>query len=82
MTKRKVLIIGGAGFIGLGITRYLGENRNYDITILGIQRGKRLLSKNLRETPLKKDDVLLVRGSVENFFRMKEVEQVFMLTEE
>tara|TARA_Y100000590_G_C15747715_1_gene1022840 strand:- start:6140 stop:7174 length:1035 start_codon:yes stop_codon:yes gene_type:complete len=36
MTKRKVLIIGGAGFIGLGITRYLGENRNYDITIADV----------------------------------------------
>ena len=32
MTK-KVLILGGAGFIGLGIARFLGETRDYDITI-------------------------------------------------
>ena len=73
----------GEGSPLIGVTTLdRGINRNYDITILGIQRGKKLLSKNLRETPLKKDDVLLVRGSVENFFRMKEVEQVFMLTDE
>ena len=57
-------------------------SQNYDVTILGIQRDKKILSKNLRETPLKKGDILLVRGSVENFFRMKEVEQVYMLTDE
>jgi len=34
--KKKVLILGGAGFIGLGIARYLGANRNYDITIADI----------------------------------------------
>ena len=56
--------------------------QNYDVTILGIQRNKKLLSTNLRETPLEKGDILLVRGSVENFFRMKEVEQVYMLTDE
>jgi len=57
-------------------------SQNYDVTILGIQRDKKLLSTNLRETPLEKGDILLVRGSVENFFRMKEVEQVYMLTDE
>jgi len=34
--KKKVLILGGAGFIGLGIAKYLGENRNYEITIADI----------------------------------------------
>ena len=34
--KKKVLILGGAGFIGLGIARFLGENRDYDITIADI----------------------------------------------
>ena len=29
--KKKVLILGGAGFIGLGIARFLGENKDYDI---------------------------------------------------
>ena len=31
--SKKVLILGGAGFIGLGIARFLGENRDHDITI-------------------------------------------------
>lgn len=30
---KKVLLIGGAGFIGYNITKYLAENRNYAITI-------------------------------------------------
>jgi len=57
-------------------------SQNYDVTILGIQRNEKLLSTNLRETPLEAGDILLVRGSVENFFSMKEVEQVYMLTDE
>jgi nucleoside-diphosphate-sugar epimerase len=31
--KKKVLIIGGAGFVGLNIAKYLSENRDYEITI-------------------------------------------------
>ena len=57
-------------------------SQNYDVTILGIQRNKKIFSTNLRETPLEAGDIILVRGSVENFFRMKEVEQVYMLTDE
>jgi nucleoside-diphosphate-sugar epimerase len=34
--KKKVLVLGGAGFIGLGIARFIGENRDYDITIADI----------------------------------------------
>jgi len=34
--KKKVLILGGAGFIGLGITEFLGRNREYEITIADI----------------------------------------------
>lgn len=30
---KKVLILGGAGFIGYNIVRYLAENRDYDLTI-------------------------------------------------
>ena len=32
-TKRSVLILGGAGFIGYGITRYLAEHRDYHLTV-------------------------------------------------
>ena len=38
---KKVLITGGAGFIGLNIARYLIKNRNYEITIAdNLSRGK------------------------------------------
>ncbi|RQO67584.1 hypothetical protein DBR43_23975 [Pedobacter sp. KBW06] len=30
---KKVLLIGGAGFIGFNITKFLAENRNYEITV-------------------------------------------------
>ena len=36
MKKKKVLILGGAGFIGLEIANFLGTNREYDITIADI----------------------------------------------
>jgi len=36
MTKKKILILGGSGFIGFGITKFLKENRDYDITIADI----------------------------------------------
>ena len=31
--NKKVLLLGGAGFIGYNIARYLSENRNYELTI-------------------------------------------------
>lgn len=31
--QKKVLLLGGAGFIGLNISKYLAQNRNYDLTI-------------------------------------------------
>ena len=36
MKKKKVLILGGAGFIGLGISEFLGKNRDCEITIADI----------------------------------------------
>jgi len=36
MKKKKVLILGGSGFIGFGIVKYLVINRNYEITIADI----------------------------------------------
>ena len=57
-------------------------NRNYDITVLDIIREGKVISKNIRNTIIHPDDVLFVRGSLENFLRMKEVEKVTMLTDE
>ncbi len=39
--RKNVLVLGGAGFIGLNITQYLAENRDYDLTIAdNFARGK------------------------------------------
>ncbi len=57
-------------------------NRNYDITVLDIIRQGKVISKNIRNTIIHPDDVLFVRGSLENFLRMKEVEKITMLTDE
>ena len=57
-------------------------NRNYDITVLDILRDGELISRDIRDYILQKNDILFVRGSLENFLRMKEVEKVNMLTDE
>ena len=57
-------------------------NKNYDITVLDIIREGMVISKNIRNTIIYPGDVLFVRGSLENFLRMKEVEKVTMLTDE
>ena len=57
-------------------------NKNYDITVLDILRNGKLISKNIRDTFIYPEDILFVRGSLENFLRMKEVEKVTMLTDE
>ena len=57
-------------------------NRNYDITVLDILRQGKLISTEIRSTILQENDILFVRGSLENFLRMKEVEKVSMLTDE
>ena len=36
MVKKKVLILGGAGFIGFSIAKYLLSSKNYEITIADI----------------------------------------------
>jgi len=33
MTKKKVLVLGGGGFIGINIAQYLVKNRDYEITV-------------------------------------------------
>ena len=60
-----------------------GINYNYDVMVLSIYRdNKELISRNIRRKKLKAGDVLFVRGSLENFLRMKEVEKVTLLTDE
>ncbi|HDY75394.1 MAG TPA: SLC13 family permease, partial [Candidatus Marinimicrobia bacterium] len=57
-------------------------NKNFDIIVLDIIREGKVISSNIRNTIIHPGDVLFVRGSVENFLRMKEVEKVNMLTDE
>lgn len=57
-------------------------NQNYDVMVLNILRNNNMLSGDIRNTKIKEDDILFVRGSLENFLRMKEVEKITLLTDE
>lgn len=57
-------------------------NQNYDVTVLDIIRDQKHIANNIRQTILKENDILFVRGTLENFIRMKEVEGVALLTDE
>ena len=59
-----------------------GINYNYDVMVLDILRDKQLITRIIRRTPLKIGDILFVRGTLENFLRMKEIEKVALLTDE
>ena len=79
--KKKVLIIGGAGFIGFNLTKYLAENRDYDLTVAdNFFRGKKddAFNQLLNDHPIKvveKD--LTIPGSYEAFDG--DYDQVYML---
>ena len=47
-------------------------NHNYDVTVLDIIRDQKHIVNNIRRTILKEGDILFVRGTLENFIRMKE----------
>ena len=57
-------------------------SHNYDVIVLDIQRDKRLISYNVGNEKLEQGDILFVKGSVESFLQMKEVEKVSLLTDE
>jgi len=57
-------------------------NRNFDVTILDIVRDGKMITKNIRNIILQEDDILFVRGTVDNFLRMKDLEKVNLLTDE
>ncbi|MDG1847919.1 MAG: SLC13 family permease, partial [Candidatus Marinimicrobia bacterium] len=57
-------------------------NHNYDVTVLDIIRNQKHIVKNIRRTILQEGDILFVRGTLDNFIRMKEVEGVALLTDE
>ena len=74
-------IVDGAPLLGKTCLER-GINYNYDVMVLDILREKQLITQNIRRTPLKIGDILFVRGTLENFLRMKEIEKVALLTDE
>ena len=57
-------------------------NKNYDVMVLDILRDGKMITNSIRLTRLRTEDILFVRGTLENFLRMKEVEKVTLLTDE
>ena len=57
-------------------------NKNYDVTVLNILREGKLITTNIRNRKIQEDDTLFVRGSLEGFLRMKELEKITLLTDE
>ena len=57
-------------------------NENYDVIVLDVLRGGEIITSNLRSLILKEGDVLFVKGSFENFQRLKEIENLALLTDE
>ena len=57
-------------------------SQNYDVIVLDIQRGDRLITYKVGNEKLQVDDLLFVKGSDESFLQMKEVEKVSILTDE
>ncbi|MFQ5525475.1 MAG: SLC13 family permease [Thermoanaerobaculia bacterium] len=56
-------------------------SERYEMTVLEILRGKQKISTEIRNTPLRVDDVLMVRGAVEDIVAFKEKEGLLLLTE-
>jgi di/tricarboxylate transporter len=59
-----------------------GLSQNYDIIVLDIVREKKLITLDVQNTKLREGDILFVRGSLDDFLRMKELEKVTLLTDE
>ena len=57
-------------------------NENYDVIVLDVLRGGEIITSNLRGLSLQKDDILFVKGSFDNFQRLKEIENLALLTDE
>jgi di/tricarboxylate transporter len=56
-------------------------NENYDVIVLDVLRGGEIITSNLRSLVLKQEDVLFVKGSFDNFQRLKEIENLALLTD-
>ena len=56
-------------------------NENYDVIVLDVLRGGEIITSNLRNLVLEQEDVLFVKGSFDNFQRLKEIENLSLLTD-
>ena len=56
-------------------------SQNYDVIVLNILRNGKLVKSPIPETILEVGDILFVRGDLDGFIRMKEVENINMLTD-
>ncbi len=57
-------------------------NENYDVIVLDVLRQGEIIASNLRNLIIKEGDVLFVKGSFDNFQRLKEIENLSLLADE
>lgn len=61
--------------------REVGVNQNYDIIVLAILRGTHRFTEKLRDMRLEAQDILIVRGQLENIMRLRKDQEVALLTD-
>ena len=57
-------------------------NENYDVIVLDVLRQGEIIASNLRNLTIQEGDVLFVKGSFDNFQRLKEIENLSLLADE
>jgi len=57
-------------------------NENYDVIVLDVLREGEIIASNLRNLIIQEGDILFVKGSFDNFQRLKEIENLALLTDE
>ena len=78
MKKRKILITGGAGYIGQNLTSYF-INQNYQISIIdNLSTSKPLNSKLIKKISFHKIDLTNTK-KVKNFFKKKNFDLIIHL---
>jgi len=58
-----------------------GVSKNYDITVLSIIRDEKHIETNLRNQKILSGDILMARGTLNNFIRFRDEEKLLMLTD-
>ena len=70
----------GSKIVGKTV-RQVDLNRRYDITVVAVLRGKERFAERLRFLALEPDDVLIVRGSVDDLVRARDDLRLALLTD-